>query len=355
MKAGYFALSLAALCAFFIPPAGADIERDYWPTNEWRSSVPEKQGLDPAVLENLTKYVQENLPRTRSVLAVRHGYLVYERYFYGEPNAAREIYSATKGILSALVGIAMQEGYIKGLDQKMMDFFPELAKDEINPEVNKITIRHLLTMSDGLANSEMGSYISASTLSAALRNEPGKEFFYNCLSPHILSMIITKTTGLTALDFGVKHLFEPLGISTIAWQKYEEFSRGCFGISLAPRDMAKIGYLFLNMGSWDGKQIIPRDWIIESTSTQIKVPRDQNYISITGKYYLDQYGYYWWIRPKADHSAYIAWGYGGQLIYVIPDLDCIAVITTGDADSPSNMYSHIYLSIVDDYLVPAVR
>jgi CubicO group peptidase (beta-lactamase class C family) len=355
MRARSYVLILMVLCAFCIPAASDSVERDYWPTNEWRSSEPEQQGMDSAVLDQLTMYVEEKLPLTSSVLAIRHGYLVYEEYKYGGQAAPRVIYSATKGILSALVGIAIQEGYIKSLDQKIMDFFPEYANQDINPEVNKITIRNLLTMSDGLSSFDMDSNFSNRTLSRTLRHEPGKDFFYNCMSPQVLSVIISKSTGMKALDFGMEYLFEPLGISQIAWQETSGFSMGCYGIQLTPRDMAKIGYLFLNMGLWEGKQLVPRDWVTESTRTQITVPRTQDYISITGKYYLDQYGYYWWIRPRDEHAAYIAWGYGGQFIYVIPDLDCVVIITTIDSDKRENMNAHIYLSIIDDYIVASIR
>ena len=349
----FLLLILMALSAFPMPSAGDGPKRDYWPTNDWRVSAPEEQGMKSAVLEKLTKYVQEKLPKTQSVVVIRHGYITYEKYYSGGPNDPRPIWSATKAILSALVGIAIQQGQLKGLDQKMMDFFPDYTKEKVAKEVYDITIRHLLTMSDGVAGIDIDAF-SPSMLSNPARRNPGKEFTYNCASPQIISMIISKSTGMNALVFGKKHLFTPLGMSSVIWGGDSGVTRGCYGMALTPRDLAKLGYLFLNMGVWEGKQVVPAEWIKESTGTRIMVPRDKKYKSAVGKYYIDQYGYYWWVRPKKAHPAYIAWGFGGQLCYVIPDLDCVVIITTTDQETQANMYGHIYLSIIDDYIEPSI-
>ena len=131
----------------------------------------------------------------------------------------------TKGVLSGLVGIAIQKGYLIGLDQKMMDFFPQFADGKPNPKVTKVILRNLLTMSDGISHSEMDYYFTKDRLSGEFRAEPGAESFYNSMSPQILSMIITKATGDKALDFAIKHLFNHLGIADASWDYVEGYSR----------------------------------------------------------------------------------------------------------------------------------
>jgi len=352
MKVKFIVLILITLSGFPFPTAGDAPKRDYWPTQDWRVSAPEEQGMKSAVLEKLTTYVQEKLPKTLSVVVIRHGYITYERYYSGGPNDPRPIWSATKAILSALVGIAIQQGQLKSLDQKMMDFFSEYTYKAAK-EAYDITIRHLLTMSDGLAGNLQDVFLS-SMLSSPVRRNPGKVFTYNCVSPQIISMIISKSTGMNALVFGKKHLFAPLGMSSVIWGGEYGDTRGCYGMALTPRDLAKFCYLFLNMGVWEGRQVVPADWVKESTRSQIMVPRDDKYKSSVGKYYIDRYGYYWWVRPKKAHPAYIAWGFGGQLGYVIPDLDCMVVIATTDEETQANMLAHIYLSIVDDFVEPSI-
>jgi CubicO group peptidase (beta-lactamase class C family) len=282
---------------------------------------------------------------TTSVLIIRHGYIVFEQYYMGDQGTPRTVWSVTKSVVSALVGIAIREGYLKNVDQKMVEFFPEYVSTDMNPDVNKVTIHHLLTMSGGVAKEEDEGF-SREVFQRTLRNDPGKEFFYNNLGPDILSLIITKTSGLKCIDFGKKYLFEPLGISNIAWSSSTasgvSYSPGGYGLQLTARDMAKLGYLYLNQGTWDKKQVVPSEWVEASSREQIKTPESEDW--------LEDYGYLWWIRPKPNHSAYSAVGFGGQYIYVIPDLDIVTVITTlgSDEDTPS------YLAIMDNYVGPAV-
>jgi CubicO group peptidase (beta-lactamase class C family) len=159
-------------------------------------------------------------------------------------------------------------------------------------------------------------------------------------------MLITRTTGLKALDFGKKHLFEPIGISSVRWSEAHGDSEGATGMALTARDMAKIGYLYLNNGTWEGKQIIPEEWVRESTRVQIKVP-SVPYFSI----HLD-YGFLWWIHSVGDHDAFSAVGFGGQYITVVPELDLVVVITTTEA---SHTKAPRYLSIIEDYIMPSVQ
>jgi CubicO group peptidase (beta-lactamase class C family) len=344
MKSRIAVLGIAVLMCILMFSCATSTDKSYWPTKEWKSSPPGRQGMDPGKVRAIDSYIRETLPLTSSVLVARHGYIVFERYFTRDRSDTREIFSATKSVLSALVGIAISQGYLKGADQRLIEYFPENVSEKLNPQVTQITLRHLLTMSDGISKDDMNTYFTKSSLNNALRAEPGREFFYNSMSPQLLSMIITKTTGLKALDFGKKHLFEPLGIWNVSWLEDWGYSNGPYGLLLSTPDMAKIGYLYLKGGVWDNKQIAPREWVAESTRPHIQTrePPDEAWA----------YGYFWWVHPFRGYPGFVAYGAGCQSISVIPDLDLVVVLTTSD---PTDQGSEKYLSIIEDYVIPSIR
>ena len=203
MKVKSFLIVLLVLSGLPILSGADSKNRDYWPTTEWRISSPSQQGIDSKKFEDLQNYIEEELPMTTSVLVIRHGYIVFEKYYMGDQGTPRVIWSATKSVVSALIGIAIREGYLKNVHQKMMEFFPEYVSTDMNPEVNKITILHLLTMSGGIAKDEDDDGFSQAILRETLRNDPGKEFFYSNRSPDILSLIRSpKPQELRALISG---------------------------------------------------------------------------------------------------------------------------------------------------------
>ena len=354
LKARPWLAGLLALALVGCLSVGAGRRRDYWPTRGWKQSEPSAQGLDAQVLQGLEAYIPGNLPRTSSLLVVRHGHIVYERYFQGDQDTPRTLWSVTKSVLSTLIGIALAEGRIRSLDQAMLDFFPELAGRPLNPEMRRITLRHLLTMSDGMSREGLDFLLTEGKLPVPLRHEPGAEFYYNSVSPQILSIILTRATGLKARDFAMRRLFQPLGISEVRWFQMNGHNLGASGLELTTRDLAKLGLLYLHEGRWGGRQVVPPDWIAEATRPHIRVPRSAEFIALTGPYFVDQYGYYWWVRPRQNPPAYMAQGYGGQFLYVIPELDLVAVITANDQDSKENLHALGYLALIDDYIVPAV-
>jgi CubicO group peptidase (beta-lactamase class C family) len=236
----------------------------------------------------------------------------------------------------------------------MLDFFPELAGKPLDPEVRDITLRHLLTMSDGISREGLDFVLTEGKLCVPLRHAPGADFYYNSMSPQVLSIILTRTTGLTARDFAMKHLFHPLGISEVRWFEQGGYSLGAFGLELTTRDLAKLGQLFLDQGRWAGRRIVPPEWIAEATRPQIRVPRSAEFAALTGPYFVDQYGFYWWVRPRPQAPAYMAQGFGGQFLYIVPTLDLVTVITTNDEDRRENLHALGYLALIDDYIAPAV-
>ena len=337
----FIAAYLLSGCAGFQQQPEA--RRDYWPTEGWQEATPEEAGMDPALLSELSQHIEEGMPQIFSVLIVRDGYLVFQ--YYQDPyfiENPRSVQSITKSFTSALIGIALREGYLSSLDQKMIDFFPEYDSADLDPRLREVTLRHLLTMTAGFTYpSGTGQPPIEAKLQEGMISEPGQSFAYDGGATQLLSAILTKTTGMTALEFANEYLFGPLGISNLWWGEQDEggYSNGAYGLIMVPDEMAKFGYLYLNHGVWDGEQIIPRDYVEESTQAHSEGGPPEN----------AAYGYQWWVTTVEEHPAYFAAGYGGQYIYVIPDLDTVIVIT-----SNSGRYYEENIGLVDTYIVPAI-
>jgi CubicO group peptidase (beta-lactamase class C family) len=311
-------------------------------TDDWQVTTPEEQDMSSEKMEGLQRHIIDELPHIRSVLIVRNGYIVFE--YYREPltEANRhEVFSVTKSFTSALIGIAIEEGYIASVDQKIIDFFPENITSDIAPDNKLITIEHLLTMTAGYPeNPMMPALFVKDKVGQELLSSPGGDFRYDSGSSHLLSAILTESTDKNALQFAKEHLFEPLGITNVKWPRdYRGNNFGSHGLSLRSRDMAKFGHIYLNQGIWNGEQVVPQDWVNVST-------RKHN---DGGPPIGEQYGYQFWITTINEHSAYFAAGYGGQFIYVIPDLKIVVVITSNyDLDHGENR------EIINEFVVPSV-
>ena len=323
--------------------------RGYWPTQGWRVSAPEEQGMDAGRLFAMRRHIEGELLHVRSVLIARHGYLVYEAYAgESDPDALEGLHSMTKSVTSALIGIALKEGYLDALDQRVMALFPEYAALDADRRIEEITIEHLLTMTSGLVwhDEYLHGWLSSDdparfTLKRPIAGEPGAGFNYNSSAVHLLSVILTRSTGTSALDFADEHLFGPLGISERQWMADSRGHHiGAGGLFLRPRDMAKFGYLYLNQGEWAERQIVPPDFVRASTRAQNAGGAPEN----------ERYGYLWWVTTVEGHAAYFAGGYGGQFIYVVPDVDAVVVVTS-NADR-----HHIEnRAIVGEYAVAAIE
>jgi CubicO group peptidase (beta-lactamase class C family) len=317
----------------------APAEREYWPTNEWKVSSPEEHCLDPKKVEKAAWYFENNFT-TSSLLIVRHGELVYEKYFnsYNKPDWPVPIFSVTKSVLSSLVGIAITQGALDSVDHQVSEYFPEYFYPHTDPRMAQVTLYDLLTMSSGfywIEDSEIeGRWMQSgnlveSAINLEFSDQPGTVFTYSSANTQLLSAILTKIVGEPLRDYAQRNLFSPLGITRRMWNwamDDQGYYIGGFGMDLRPQDMARFGYLFLNQGYWDGKQIISPDWVQQSTNVQIH----------TG--FGKDYGFLWWIRPGEDQTAYEAIGYGGQSIYIFPDLDMVVVATgrvsTGGGGAP---------------------
>ena len=276
----------------------------------------------------------EKFEGLKSFLITKDGFLIAEWYASGfDKETSGNIKSASKSIISALVGLALQEGYFKSLDQPLADFLPEFFPP--NDHIKKtITLKHLLTMSAGFEHMEnVNNYVYSSSnwtksiLQLPMMHTPGDRFNYGTIQTHLLSAALTKASGLDTLTFAQKHLFDNLHISIKRWDKAPEGT--FFGGSemyLTPRDLALFGQLYLNNGRFGGKQLVPAKWIESSLK-----------VSFQDAWAGAAYGYGWWLKECFGYDTYYAQGYGGQMIMNIPDLNMVFVTT---ADYPPLFYDH---------------
>jgi len=325
-----------------MPTAGGP----YWPTAGWRTALPQSQGMDPEKLRQMFAAIEGQNLNVRSLVIVRNGYIVAE--YYQPPfdeNSQHELYSCTKSFVSALVGIAIAEGYLEGVDKPVLECFPDYAFANTDTRKSAMTIEHLLSMTSGLDWPE-GDPIYQQlwssrdwvqfVLDRPMATEPGSQFNYNSGCSHVLSAIVADHSGMLTQQFAHERLFAPLGISNVNWSVDSNgLAIGGWGLNITARDMAKFGYLYLNEGVWDGQQIVPAEWVKASTTAHAD----------TGQTF--DYGYQWWTYPK--WGAYAAKGRYGQLIFVIPEHKIVVVFTARmDDDRP-------LVALIEDYIVPAVQ
>lgn len=332
-------------------------KREYWPTSGWRTSTPEIQGMDSAKLRIADEFIQNRLPDAFSLLVVKNGYLVFEKYYsWGSPEKYAVVHSVTKSVTSALIGIALDKGYLKSVDQKLTEFFPEYITEDLDPRKKKISLRHLLTMSAGFRWNDRGPvmrfwYTSSNwakfTIQLPQEKNPGDVFNYNSSTSHLLSIILSKSTKSSTLDFAKRNLFEPLGIQSAYWhQDPQGYYIGGFGLGLSARDLAKIGFLYLNNGYWNGQSIVSEYWVKESTDQQIKAFSSPIYGSFG-------YGYQWWVKKVDGCSSFRAWGRRGQFIVVVPELDLVIAVTSKTAQP--HPPTSIHYSPLFDLVAAAVQ
>lgn len=302
------------------------------PPYAWQTSTPAQQGLDSASIAAAIAEMNSHAWMF-SLLIVRHGYLAVEQY---NNNLSQyndyEIRSASKSVTSALVGLAIKEGYIDSVGQKMMDFFPEYVTPGMDPRKFDITIEHLLTMTAGFDFNELGDYSQQfnnntnwlkEAIDLPLKYNPGEKFAYATPMTNILSGIITRATGMSTREFAERYLFTPLNIQVRRWdQDPQGVYLGGTGMVFTARDLARFGYLYLKKGRVDSVSIVPQSWV-DKSSAQHLLQNDPWPILNTVNY-----GYNWWTNYDSTVSMYFAAGYGGQYVFVCPNLDLVAVMTS---------------------------
>jgi CubicO group peptidase (beta-lactamase class C family) len=318
-------------------PSSAELEAvDYTPLpgNDWQVSTPAEQGLDPDLVTELY-YTASKLETIYSLLVFKNGYLIAEDYFHiGSPEQQVNIHSVTKSYNSALVGIALDQGCLSSLDQKMMEFFPELADRVTDPRKKQITIRQMLQMRAGYPWEEstaelfelLYSGFRASTLvDVPLVRDPGTDFEYSNLTAHLLGIVVARACGTDLKSFAQEHLFSPLGVEPGFWQTdWEGNYLGFSDIDLSAYDMAKFGLMYLNNGEYKGTQIVPSDWVHDS----LQIYSENAWKIRVGRNWRDNgYGYQWWSVQADDHRYNLAWGHGGQQIALLDEFDMVIVVT----------------------------
>ena len=278
-------------------------------------------------------YKAKEMSFLKSLIVLKDDKVIVEEYLNGgRSDQLRDIRSASKSILSAILGSAIKDGYIDSIDQKVIDFFPEYKSDKLDPRVYDLRIRHLITMRSGFDVKESGKVYQqlyesnnwiGHILNFPFKSDPGKKFNYHSFNTHLLSATITKATGMSTLEYATQALFTPLGITKVLWEKDPNgYCIGGWGLSLKAQDMAKFGMLYLNDGYFQGTQVVPSEWIKSSTTE--KTGMIGTYYSGWNKAY--GYGYLWWVK-RLDNKIDIpfAMGHGGHRIAIVPNVNAVMV------------------------------
>jgi CubicO group peptidase (beta-lactamase class C family) len=303
-------------------PTPAVVSDAVFPDADWETSSPEAEGMDAAPLEDIAPYCVEH--GCRAVVVIRHGRIVWERYWGGwDKDSTDNSWSMAKSVTSALVGIAIDEGDISGLDQPATDFIPEW----LGSQREKISVGDLLSMESGLtwtmiydppsgdtarmlASNDQIAY----TLNRQLYREPGTDWYYSDGDAETFSRIIKAATGMEVGEYAQEKLFGPIGMESADWMtdNVGHAMTYCCIMDTA-RDFARFGYLFLRNGKWGDEQVVPAGWVMMSTQPS----QNENL----------NYGYYWWLIdfPDVPSDMYAAMGFATKRLYVIPSLDIVAV------------------------------
>lgn len=312
------------------------MDKNYTTNSDWNI----KEIFDTQMISNLESTIKIQYKNMEGLLVLQDGYILYEKYYHGKNMENKfHVASVTKSVLSALIGIAIDKGFIKSMNEKVMLFFPEYEFNDRNRNRNHITIRHLLTMTAPFPFPNMQEPLYRIChqkdwikYSLEMLGEGGRigDFKYSTAGAHILSAILTQNTGMSAREFANLYLFEPVGIEKIpdypmifdlghvfgddvrGWvSDPNQYSAGGWGLTLTLREMARFGLLYQNNGSWNNKQLLSEEWVQLSTNC-----------------YGNDYGYLWWIGKDKETSTFSAQGSGGNVIYVIPDKKITIIIAS---------------------------
>lgn len=344
-----FIITLLALCV----SCSKAVERVYWPTDDWRPASPESVGFSSEKLLEAVTTLDFDANGLNSLLIIKDGYSILEayRYPYG-PDTLHNVNSVTKSITSTLYGIALDRKAVKGVSSKVLDYFPEFKASETDGRKRAMTVEDLLTMRTGQNWIEYAGFDMDTSfdqmrgsenwleylLGIPMIGEPGETFDYNTGASHIISGIVQKGTGGTEA-FARYHLFGPLGIQDYAWKNDPQgIPTGGFGLSLRARDLAKIGFLYLNGGIWDGERIVSREWTKKATAVHVDGLPAQ-----TGSY-----GFHWWTQRGS--RIFMAQGYGDQYLVVIPEQDVIIVTNA----KPNSLRASSIISILGKYIPQSI-
>jgi len=346
----------------------------YWPTYGWKSCLPEEVGMDSDLLLRAYDYAANPDVYTRGLVIIRRGYIVVEAYFGNFDLYSRHpSYSVAKSFMSALIGIGIDQRIFESVDEPISHYYPELNQKKgmrvrsylpgdlsSSGSKRKITIENLLTMTSGLEWNEddLNNLIANDVVLMALQDnyaqyvlskpiihDPGTVWNYSSGDPMLLSGLFNRVLGISAFQFGLEHLFSPIGIPQIIWENDPVGQTiGGWGIEATVREYAKFGYLYSKGGEWEDRQIVPENWIYQSVQ-----PVSEN---------VNNYGYLWWLRPSLGgydgslipDDTFFARGLFTQEIFVIPSKDLVIVRMADDLTS--NEWNEVdFLTIILESLL----
>lgn len=344
----------------------------------WEIASPDSVGMDGAQLCTIAARLEQQATAVHSVVVIRHGKLVFEQYFpgYDQPwgqtdgqyeftaTTKHDMRSVTKSVTSLLVGIAIDRKLIAGVDEPVLKFFPDTAAVK-QPGWDAITLRHLLTMSSGIKWDEALAWTDPKNDGPHLVSEadpigyvlarpvvapPDVLWTYNGGGTELLGNILEHVSGKPLEAFAREALFQSLGITDVEWKAYKNGKiAAAAGLRLRPRDAAKIGQLVHNRGQWNGQQVVSADWIAQSIT-----PRFQAVGYFGGTLF---YGYQWWMGRSLARGNDIKWvaafGWGGQRIFIVPELDLVMMTTTAQYGQPKEGLAAI--DILSNIVIPSVR
>jgi CubicO group peptidase (beta-lactamase class C family) len=327
-------------------------EPEYWPTTGWQSSTPEAQGMDSGQLARMLGDISSAEMSIHSVLVIRNGYMVTEAYFHPYTRDTKmHIQSVTKSVIGMLVGKAISERHIESEDERLVSFYQDRSYQRQGNGKDSIRLKHLLSMSSGLDCQEFSSSGTSMEqtqdwvqfmLDRPMAAAPGQVFGYCNGNAHLLSAILEKSTGVSTREYANGKLFQPLGIPRVNAADWgsdpQHITIAGYGLHLRPVDMAKLALLYLNNGKWEDQQIIPAEWVANSTTEHVQKEDGSGY------------GYLWTVYPQSDH--YAALGLGGQQIHVYPARNLIVIVT---ASLESLAEAPEIEKMLNEYILPAVR
>lgn len=319
------------------------------PLNEfgfWQADAPASADLSEKQLEKATRYL-EGIPQAFSFLVVRHGRLVWEKYLHGSArHHSNNIHSASKPLIGALVGAALKKGFLKNTEQTLGEILGGRFKVPTNKQ--GITVEDLLTHRSGIDWEEddteytiedKKNWVQA-ILNLPMAGKPGKKYNYSTGDTHLLSAVLTESSGKKTCKLADELLFNKMEITPERWGRDPQgYSSGGCNVYLTAHELAKLGYLFVQKGEWHGEALLDKGWVDRSWKDHVRVD------SVYGL------GYLWWTLPINGKRAYKMWGWGGQYVYIIPELDLMVALTADTKKEFPEMDGDKFMA---NYVLPAL-
>jgi len=313
-------------------------------------TVTESQSISDGELDGIFE-----IGSVKSIIVEQGKEILYEDFRDGmNRNQPTNIKSASKSVLSLLIGIAIDKGYLEGVDQPIKEFFPEYFERNPDPQKESVTIKDLITMRAGMETTSFGNYgrwvvsnnWTTFALNQPMTQEPGGRMVYSTGTSHLLSVILTRATGMSTMAFANEYLFGPMEIRVGGWDRDPQgYYMGGNNLAISPLALLKLGRLMNDMGEYNGRQIVSREWVINS----VKIYTRSNFNNYN-------YGYMWWRKTVGNSEIIFAWGNGGQYILMLPELDAVISITSDvESSTGSRGYQRRIFTFLEHHIIPMLE